>query len=217
MTLTEDQLQELLHAAPPISTGVDFAEVSRLGRRFHRRRRVVTAASVVVAGVAVASVAALIAVSGHSGNATVSPQPVTDSSITLTPTSASATTGDLHADAAILTRRLAAAGIDGQVHVGSTSIALQIPAYAASSVDYLTGAGQLSFRIPGAVVQAPATPTPAAAGSCVSAAGPASGTPPPCIAARLAAGCPKPGSSEARGSSPVRPPQTGSSPATPTE
>lgn len=198
MTLTEDQLQELLHEAAPKSTGVDFTEVSRLGRRRYRRRGLVTALGVAVASVAVASLAALIAISGHSENATVSPRPVTDSRVTLTPVSASATAADLHADVAILTRRLAAAGIDGRAQVGTAGITLQLPASAAGSVAYLTTAGQVSFRIPGAVEPPPTTPTSAAAGSCLTAAGIASGNPPPCITTRLSASCPKPGTAEGR-------------------
>jgi preprotein translocase subunit SecD len=199
VTLVEHQLQELLHQAAPESAGVDFAEVSRLGRRLQRRRRAATTASAVIVSVVAGSLAAVIATSGHPQNATVRPLPVTDSSVTatLTPSSASATAADLHADAAVLTRRLAAAGIHGQVQTGTGSITLQLPASAAGSVAYLASTGQLSFRIPAAIEQAPTMPT-TAAGSCLSAAGPASGNPPPCITARLSAGCPKPGTAEGR-------------------
>jgi preprotein translocase subunit SecD len=203
VTPAEHQLQELLRQAAPRSAGVDFGEVSRLRRRIQRRRRVATTAITVIVCVVVGSLAALIATSGHPENATVRPAPFTDSSATaaLTPASASATAADLRADAAVLTRRLAAAGIHGQIQTGTGSITLRLPASAASSVAYLATTGQLSFRIPGAVERAPTIPT-SPAGSCVSAAGPATGPaigiPPPCITARLSAGCPKPGTAEGR-------------------
>ena len=199
MTQVERQLQELLHHAAPTSAGVDFVEVTRRGRRLQRRRRVTITASAVVVSVVAGSLAAVIATSGHSQTATVRPLPVIDTGVTttLTPASASATDADLRADAAILTRRLAAAGIRGQVQTGTGSITLRLPASAAGSVAYLAGTGQLSFRIPGAEEQAPTRPA-TAAGSCLSAAGPAVGSPPPCITARLSASCPKPGSAEGR-------------------
>ncbi len=199
MTGLEQQLQELLHRAPPTSAGIDFAEVSRRGRRVQRQRRLAIAASAVIVSVAAGSLVAVIATSGHPQNATVRPAPFTDSSITatLTPTSASATAADLHADAALLTRRLAAAGIHGQVQTGTDSITLHLPASAAGSVAYLASSGQLSFRIPAAEAQAPTMST-TAAGGCLSAAGPAVGNPPPCITARLSASCPKPGTAESR-------------------
>lgn len=197
MTLVEDRLHELLQKAAPQSIGVDFAEVSRLGRNFQRRRRLATMASAVIVSLAVGSLATVIAISGHPQKATVSPLPLTESTVTttLTPASASATTADLQADAAVLTRRLATAGINGQVHIGVGNIKLQLPASTAGSVNYLASTGQLSFRIPGAIVQAPTTPTTAAVG-CLSAAGPAMGNPPQCITARLSASCPKPGTAE---------------------
>ncbi len=197
MTLVEDQLHELLHKAAPNSVGVDVAEVSRLGRNFQRRRRLVAMGSAVIVSLVVGSLATVIAISGHPQKATVSPLPVTEASVTttLTPAAASATAADLRADAAVLTRRLTASGIKGQVHVSIGNIKLQLPASAAGSVNYLASTGQLSFRIPSAVQQPPAK-TSAAARSCLSAAGPASGNPPPCITTRLSESCPKPGTAE---------------------
>jgi preprotein translocase subunit SecD len=200
MTTIEDQLQELLREAAPQSIGVDYAEVSRRGRRLQRRRRVAATASAVVVSAVVVSLSAVLALSGHSDKATVSPLPATASSVstTLTPASHSATAADLRADAAILTRRLAAAGIDGRVQVGTGSITLHLPASAADSVASLASAGQLSFRIPGAIERAPTTST-TAAGGCVASAGLLVGkSPPPCITARLSASCPKPGSAESQ-------------------
>lgn len=198
MTRDEQQLQELLHRAPPRSAGIDFAEVLRRGRRHQRRRRLAIAASAVMVSVAAGSLVGVIATSGHSDNATVRPAPFTESGVTatLTPASTSATAADLHADALILTRRLAAAGIRGQVQTGTGSITLHLPASAAGSVAYLAGTGRLSFRIPAAEEPASTTPT-TANGSCLTASRPASGNAPLCITVRLSEGCPKAGTADA--------------------
>jgi preprotein translocase subunit SecD len=199
MTSVEEQLPALLRKAAPMSVGVDVAEVLRLGRNVQRRRRLANVASVVIVSVGVGSRATVIASSGHPQNATVSPRPVTGAPVitTLTPASASPSAADLRADAAVLTRRLTASGFSGQVHVGVGYIALNLPSSAAGSVKYLASTGRLSFRVPAAVEQAP-TKSSVAASSCVSASGPASGSPPPCISARLYASCPKSGTVEGR-------------------
>jgi preprotein translocase subunit SecD len=193
----ERQLHELLHQAAPDSAGVDFAEVSRRGRRRQRRRRAAITAAAVGVIVVAGSLFAVIGGSGHSPDATVRPAPITAPSVTATllPTSGSASAADLQADAAVLTRRLAAAGIHGQVQIGTASITLRLPKSAADTVGLLTSTGQLSFRVPAAEEQAPSSPT-TAAGGCLSAAGPAGGNPPPCITARLSASCPKAGTAE---------------------
>ena len=148
-----------------------------------------------IVAVGAGSVVAVIATSGHAQNATVRPAPLTDSGVTATLTPASTSeTADLRADAAVLTRRLAAAGIRGQVQAGAGSITLHLPASAAGSVAYLAGTGRLSFRVPAIVEPVPTAP---ATAGCVSAAGPVGSNPPPCITARLSAGCPKTGTPDA--------------------
>ncbi len=191
MTLNDPQLAELLRQAAPHSDGVDFAEVSRRGRRLYRRRRVMATACAVIVGVAAGSLATVFATSGHPHEATLRPRPLPASAVTatLTPTSSSATAAGLRLDVAVLNHRLALAGIHGQVQTGNSSLTLHLPAASAGSVSYLAATGGLSFRIPSVVEQAPARTTPPT-GSCESAVGGSTGEPPPCITARLAAGCP---------------------------
>jgi preprotein translocase subunit SecD len=154
-----------------------------------------SAAVVLVAG---GSLAAVIAASGHSENATVRPVPASGSVVatTLTPLAPSASAAELRADAAVITRRLSAAGIHGEVKAGAGSITLNLPASAAGAVPILASTGRLSFRIPSAVN--PASTVPASAAGCVSAAGPATGSPPPCIVMRASQACPKAGTDEAQ-------------------